>query len=103
MEMTEHSAQELRFEVFNLELHEGLAESYTSGMDQDAFDQVCDHLLVRYAPTQQVVGTYRLLSGQVADKNLGYYSAQEFDLSPLELDRDHGLRGVVRRSRLPGT
>ena len=39
-------AQQLRFEVFNLELGEGLAESYVTGLDIDPFDEFCDHLIV---------------------------------------------------------
>jgi putative hemolysin len=39
-------AQRLRFEVFNLELGEGLVESHLSGLDVDPFDDVCDHLIV---------------------------------------------------------
>ena len=38
--------QRLRFAVFNLELHEGLTESYATGLDQDAFDLRCHHLMV---------------------------------------------------------
>src|SRR5580658_4081749 len=72
------AAQTLRFEVFNLELHEGLAESYASGFDEDPFDAVCDHLLVEHLPSKQIVGTYRLQTGISAVKNLGYYCAQEF-------------------------
>ena len=45
------AAQVLRFEVFNLELKEGLAQSYANGFDEDPFDAVCDHLLVEYLPT----------------------------------------------------
>jgi putative hemolysin len=36
----------LRFEVFNLELCEGLSESYRTGLDYDAFDARCHHLMV---------------------------------------------------------
>ena len=78
------AAQALRFHVFNLELNEGLAQSYATGLDADPFDQVCDHLLVEHTATQQIVGTYRLQTGASAAKNLGYYSAQEFDFSPFE-------------------
>src|SRR5438046_3568575 len=53
-------AQRLRFEVFNLELNEGLAESHFIGLDADPFDAVCDHLIVEHVPSRQVVGTYRL-------------------------------------------
>jgi putative hemolysin len=78
------AAQTLRFLVFNLELNEGLEHSFVTLRDADPFDEVCDHLLVLERSTGEVVGTYRLQTGAVAAKNLGYYSAQEFDLSPLE-------------------
>ena len=32
------AAQSLRFQVFNLELNEGLQESYVTGLDEDPFD-----------------------------------------------------------------
>ena len=57
------AAQVLRFEVFNLELNEGLEQSYVSGLDEDPFDAVCDHLIVEHLPSQQIVGTYRLQTG----------------------------------------
>jgi len=78
------AAQALRFQVFNVELNEGLAQSFATGRDADAFDAVCDHLLVEHLPTGQVVGTYRLQTGLNAGKNLGYYSAQEFAFEPFE-------------------
>ena len=78
------AAQQLRFQVFNLELNEGLAQSYVTGLDADPFDAVCDHLIVEHLATQQIVGTYRLQTGGNAAKNLGYYSAQEFDFAPFE-------------------
>ncbi len=78
------AAQALRFAVFNLELNEGLEHSFVTGLDADPFDEVCDHLLVEHAPTNEVVGTYRLQTGRSAARNLGYYSAQEFDFAPFE-------------------
>jgi putative hemolysin len=78
------AAQTLRFQVFNLELNEGLAQSYATGRDEDPFDAVCDHLLVEHLPSQQIVGTYRLQTGANAAKNLGYYSAQEFEFDVFE-------------------
>jgi len=77
-------AQRLRFEVFNLELGEGLAESLTTGLDVDPFDQFCDHLIVEHVATGEVVGTYRLQTGQLAAANLGYYGEREFDFAPYE-------------------
>lgn len=81
------AAQRLRFEVFNLELGEGLVQSYGTRRDVDELDAICDHLLVFEALTQNVVGTYRLQTGAMARQGLGYYSAREFDLSPLESRR----------------
>ena len=77
-------AQQLRFEVFNLELGEGLAESYASGLDVDPFDEFCDHLIVEEVATEAIVGTYRMQTGQLAAANLGYYSEREFDFAPYE-------------------
>ena len=78
------AAQRLRFEVFNLELNEGLDTAYLNGRDADRFDECCDHLLVEEARSGSVVGTYRLQTGQLAAANHGYYSAQEFDFAPFE-------------------
>lgn len=83
------AAQRLRFEVFNLELGEGLARSYGRGLDKDEFDAVCDHLVVRDGEDgDRVVGTYRLQSGAMAQTGRGYYSAREFDFAPFESHRD---------------
>jgi putative hemolysin len=84
------AACRLRFLVFNLELGEGLETAYEQGYDTDQFDSVCDHLIVEHARTHQVVGTYRLQTGTSAARNLGYYSAREFDFAPYE-----PLRGSI--------
>jgi putative hemolysin len=77
-------AQALRFQVFNLELSEGLPESFETQLDADPFDAACDHLLVEHAATGQIVGTYRLQSGLRAAMHLGYYGAQEFEFDVYE-------------------
>jgi len=76
------AAQRLRFEVFNVELNEGLQAAYASGYDYDEFDAICDHLIVEHIPSKKVVGTYRLQTGVTAGNNLGYYSQREFDFAP---------------------
>ena len=81
-------AQSLRYQVFNLELNEGLPESFETQLDADMFDAGCDHLFVEHAPTGQIVGTYRLQSGPRAAQNRGYYSAQEFDFDVYESVRE---------------
>ncbi len=78
------AAQALRFEIFNVELNEGLEQSYASGLDADPFDAVCDHLLIEHLPSREIVGTYRLQTGVNAAAKLGYYGAQEFDFQPYE-------------------
>ena len=78
-----HAAQELRFQIFNLELNEGLEKSYATGRDEDAFDSVCVHLVVEHMPSATIVGTYRMQTGNTA-VTLGYYSAQEFEFEVFE-------------------
>lgn len=76
------AAQALRFRVFYEELCAGHAVS-VDRIDADDYDAVCDHLLVVDRDTGAVVGTYRLLRQVIAEQHRGFYSAQEFDLSPL--------------------
>jgi putative hemolysin len=78
------AAQTLRFQVFNLELNEGLEQSYATGLDEDPFDAVCDHLIVEHLPSANIVGTYRLQTGHNAAAHLGYYCAQEFEFQVFE-------------------
>lgn len=82
------AAQALRYAVFNLELDEGFEASRATGLDADPFDEVCDHLIVRHWPTDEIVGTYRLQTGRMAAANRGYYSEQEFDFGPYAGLRD---------------
>jgi putative hemolysin len=78
------AAQRLRFEVFNVELREGLSESWHTQLDSDRFDATCDHLIIEHIATGKIVGTYRLQTGAMAAAGHGYYSAQEFDFTPFE-------------------
>ena len=81
------AAQALRFQVFNVELDEGLVHSYDSGLDSDLFDAVCAHLIVEDELSGAVVGTYRMQTGTQARAGLGYYSEREFDFAPFEAQR----------------
>jgi len=82
--------QRLRFRVFNLELGEGLASSFESGLDRDDLDEVMHHILISHTRTGEVVGTYRMQTAAMAAANGGLYTAGEFDLSgiPLEMVED---------------
>ncbi len=73
----------LRYEVFNLELGEGLDASHATGRDRDELDTVCHHLIVVERASGRVVGTYRLQTSAMAAAHLGFYSDAEFDLSML--------------------
>ncbi|HWP42971.1 MAG TPA: GNAT family N-acyltransferase [Blastocatellia bacterium] len=73
----------LRFEVFNMELGEGLESSFQTGRDQDEFDLACHHLLVIETGGEKIVGTYRVQTAGMAGRANGFYSAGEFDLSLL--------------------
>lgn len=99
------AACRLRFEVFNLELGEGLASSYGTGLDADRFDGVCQHLLVEDKANGRVVGTYRMQSGLTAARHFGYYSGQEFHLAPYEPLRpgilELGRAAIDREHRTP--
>jgi len=78
------AAFRLRFNVFNLELNEGLDAAYENGLDVDQFDEGCDHLIVEDRRTGRTVGTYRLQTGSTAAAYAGYYSEREFDFGPYE-------------------
>lgn len=77
------AALRLRFEIFNLELNEGLESSYITGRDEDHFDAVCHHLIVLEKETGNVVGTYRLQTLEMAQTVSGFYSSGEFKLEDL--------------------
>lgn len=88
-------AQALRYHVFYEEMSAiADAEMLESKRDIDAFDDICDHLLVldHDAPTRakpfgrrkpQIVGTYRLLRQDVAEMHGGFYTSGEYDIQRL--------------------
>lgn len=91
-------AQKLRYKVFYEEMS-AIPDLQTqmSRRDRDAFDAICDHLLVIDHGTRTksgeaaIVGTYRLLRQDIADRYSGFYTANEFDLGPL-VARHSGLK-----------
>ncbi len=71
----------LRFNIFNLELGEGLDLAYVTQRDEDDFDARFHHLMIESRESGDVVGTYRMQTAAMAQINGGFYSADEFDLS----------------------
>ena len=77
------AALKLRFEVFNLELDEGLNSSLQTGRDRDEFDATCHHLIAMEKTSGKVVGTYRLRTMEMAGSAAKFYSSAEFELNQL--------------------
>lgn len=107
-------AQRLRHQVFAQEMGARLSPppGAPRGHDVDMFDPYCEHLLVRSVQPGDapgaVIGTYRVLTPQAAQRVGGWYSDTEFDLTRLralmphtaELGRscvhpDHRQGGVI--------
>lgn len=63
----------------------------TDAIDSDVFDDHCCHLMVTDEATKQAVGTYRLMRHDVAEKKIGYYCEEAFDLTNI---KRHQLRLV---------
>jgi putative hemolysin len=76
------AAQRLRHQVFVGEMGARVSTPL-AGHDIDLFDDFCEHLLVREELTQQVIGTYRVLTPAQARRVGSTYSDTEFDLTRL--------------------
>lgn len=93
-------AQKLRFKVFYEEMSAvPSGAALLSRRDMDEYDPLCDHILVLdhdvppkpfRKPKPQVVGTYRLLRQEVADRHWGFYTAGEYEIAPLLEANPHG-------------
>lgn len=81
------AAQRLRYQIFAEEMGARLSTP-VPGHDVDLFDNFCEHLLVRDEVTQQVIGTYRVLTPVQAKRVGSTYSDTEFDLTRLRSLRD---------------
>ena len=80
-------AQRLRYQVFVLEMGATLP-NVLAGHDIDLFDDYCEHLLVRDVDSQEVIGTYRVLTPTQARRVGSTYSDTEFDLTRLRSLRE---------------
>ena len=83
-------AQRLRYRVFSQEMGASLTLTHGAapGLDTDAFDPFCDHLLVRLATGDgdeegELVGTSRVLPPDAARRAGGLYIDTEFDTARL--------------------
>lgn len=83
-------AQRLRYRVFVEEMGaRSTAEEHALRREWDRFDPYFDHLILvdetppTNDPLDRIAGVYRLMRGDVAAAGPGFYSAHEFDLSPI--------------------
>jgi L-ornithine Nalpha-acyltransferase len=110
-------AQRVRYKVFYKEM-----KAHPSPLnrllrrDMDAYDVICDHLLVCdmakkrfFKKRPKVVGTYRLLRQTVVKEAKGFYSANEFEVETLVARHPHlnflelGRSCVLKDYRKMGT
>jgi len=90
-------AQRLRYDVFYREMSAvANIAAQIRQRDEDPYDAVCDHLLVFDSEIEtsvgagwssgrkpRVVGTYRVLRQEVAERGSGFYTQGEYDIAPL--------------------
>ena len=97
-------AQRLRYQVFFEEMSATPTRlAQFRRRDEDAYDAICDHLLVvdldqttprRHGRPERpkVIGTYRILRQEVAERGPGFYSAAEYDIGSLLRAKSHDYR-----------
>lgn len=94
-------AQRLRYRVFYEEMSAvANARATFFGRDADPYDKFCDHLLVLdhdVVGGPEIVGTYRLLRQEIAQKRKGFYSSGEFQIP--NLVRRHNERSFLELGR----
>lgn len=84
------AAERLRYTVFVEELGgDGSLVDHEGRFERDRFDDHARHLVLidtrrDKAALEHVVGVYRLMDGETADKLGGFYSEGEYDLTPLK-------------------
>jgi len=90
-----HSSQALRYRVFYQEMSARPdSDALKTKLDKDVFDEFCEHLIAIDHSCKNcdvggsgtgpaVIGTYRLLPQDIAEKNGGFYTSGEFDIAPL--------------------
>ena len=82
------AAQALRYRIFYEEMQaKPSPEVLAIKRDFDAFDEVCDHLLVldrrRGDGPESIVGTYRLIRRTAAAEMSRFYSSAEYDIQKM--------------------
>src|SRR5690606_6916394 len=81
------ASQRLRYTVFYEEFGAVPDETMAAARrDMDVYDTIADHLIVldtALPEGERLVGTYRLLRREIAEKHGHFYTADEYDIAPL--------------------
>ncbi len=81
-------AQALRYHVFVHEMKADVPQAaHDAKRDFDAYDTLCDHLLVRHheeGKPPRIIGTYRMLRDTELPDGTGFYSEDEYDITRLK-------------------
>lgn len=111
-EAERRGAERLRYRVFVEELGARASPmQHATRREYDRFDRFFDHLvLVDQSPEipdpmDRIVGAYRLMRDDAAKTGCGFYSASEYDLSPILKSGRHSLelgRSCVAREHRGG-
>ncbi len=80
------AAQALRYQVFYTEMGaHPVGDMAIVQRDYDHYDELCDHLIVMDEQEGRVVGTYRILQRDKADRfNIPLYTETEFNIDKLK-------------------
>ena len=83
-EAEKEAAFRLRYDVFVDEMKgDGPCVDHAARIETDRFDPFAAHMIVTDGAGGPVIAVYRLMTQEMADRAGGYYSAQEFDLTPV--------------------
>lgn len=75
---------QLRYNVFNVEMGEGLEASAATQRDLDRFDSVYHHIVICLRNTGEIIGTYRVQTVEMARAGgQGFYTDGEYHLDDL--------------------
>ncbi|MFH1223313.1 MAG: GNAT family N-acyltransferase [Pseudomonadota bacterium] len=80
----------LRYDIFNIELNEGIKENERTLRDMDKFDPNCDHLIIKDTASGKIIATYRIHPSWNMHKD-GFYTSTEFNISKLGLEKKRSI------------
>lgn len=80
--------QKFRFRIFSEEYTPKFPKDHL-GLDIDAYDRLCQHLMLVDNASEEIVGSYRVIPPSAAQQIGSMYCESLFDLSPLKHIQPH--------------